>query len=382
MDNLTHSLVGLAAAKAGLERLSPGATTLCIVAANIPDVDIVVALFGDRWTYLQHHRGVTHAIIGVLTLSLLLPVVFYLGDFLVSKIRSRTPQLKLKGLLLCSLVVTATHPLLDWTNNYGIRFFLPWDSSWSYGDLVFIIDPFIWFILGSACFLLTSHRVSQKVLWITVGAIVTLLIMISPRATAIPNPWLFRGVWIGAMLVLIVLFAKGVGDRLGHKLAVASLLLVCCYWSVLAFVHSRAVTQALSEASTLVHSRGEQVSKLAAMPTLANPFGWDCVFETDKATYRFTLRMTQPNKVSRVVRYEKPTGHLRNSVNEVASERSVRTFLGFARFPVARLASEGCAGETLLQFADLRYTEPGTQRGSFSLDLPVECPELVTIDER
>ena len=29
MDNLTHSLVGLAAAKAGLEKLSPGATVVC-----------------------------------------------------------------------------------------------------------------------------------------------------------------------------------------------------------------------------------------------------------------------------------------------------------------------------------------------------------------
>ena len=41
MDNLTHTLVGLAAAKAGLERLSLGATAVCLVAANSPDVDIV-----------------------------------------------------------------------------------------------------------------------------------------------------------------------------------------------------------------------------------------------------------------------------------------------------------------------------------------------------
>ncbi len=382
MDNLTHSLVGMAAAKAGLERLSPGATAFCIVAANIPDSDIAVALFGDRWTYLQHHRGITHAIVGVVSLAILLPVLFYLGDFLISKIRRKSRQVNVKGLLLCSLVVTATHPLLDWTNNYGIRFFLPWDSSWSYGDLLFIIDPFIWFTLGGACFLLTSHGAVQKFLWITVGAVVTLLIMVSPRATAIPSPWLFRGIWIGALVVLIVLLAKGVGGRIGPKLAVVSLLVVCCYLVGLAFLHSRAITQAHSEASELVETRGEQVSKLAAMPTPANPFGWDCVFETEKATYRFTLSMLQPNKVSRVVRYEKPTGQLRNSVNEVASERSVRTFLGFARFPVARLASESCVGETLLQFADLRYTEPGARRGTFSLDLPVECPEPVVTEER
>ena len=42
MDNLTHSLVGLTAAKAGLEKLSPGATLLCLIAANAPDGDIFV----------------------------------------------------------------------------------------------------------------------------------------------------------------------------------------------------------------------------------------------------------------------------------------------------------------------------------------------------
>ena len=82
MDNLTHSLVGLAAAKSGLERLSPGATALCVLAANSPDADIVVLLFRDRWSFLQHHRGITHALVGTFVLSVLLPVLFLVGDFI------------------------------------------------------------------------------------------------------------------------------------------------------------------------------------------------------------------------------------------------------------------------------------------------------------
>ena len=35
---------------------------------------------------------------------------------------------------------------MDWTNNYGMRFLLPWDSRWFYGDLVFIIDPYLWIL--------------------------------------------------------------------------------------------------------------------------------------------------------------------------------------------------------------------------------------------
>ncbi len=165
MDNLTHSLVGLAAAKSGLERLSPGATALCVLAANSPDADIVVLLFRDRWSFLQHHRGISHALVGTLVLSVLLPVLFLAGDFIISRIRKRRLQVRFVPLLIVSLLVTFTHPVLDWTNNYGIRPFLPWSSKWFYGDFVFIVDPFIWLILGSACFLLTTpHQVSPTCL--------------------------------------------------------------------------------------------------------------------------------------------------------------------------------------------------------------------------
>ena len=142
MDNLTHSLVGLTAARAGLEKLSPGATALCVLAANSPDSDIIVLAFGDRWDFLQHHRGITHAVVGVIGLAIVLPLIFYAVDRLWSRFRNQPPKTKLKGLMLASFIVSATHPLLDWTNNYGIRFWLPWSEKWSYGDLVFIVDPY------------------------------------------------------------------------------------------------------------------------------------------------------------------------------------------------------------------------------------------------
>ena len=72
MDNLTHSLVGLTAARAGLEKLSPGATLLCVLAANSPDSDVIVLAFRNRWDYLQHHRGITHAVVGVIALAIII----------------------------------------------------------------------------------------------------------------------------------------------------------------------------------------------------------------------------------------------------------------------------------------------------------------------
>src|SRR4029077_13582521 len=177
MDNLSHSLVGLTAAKAGLEKLSPGATALCILAANSPDVDIVVLLFEGRWAYLHHHRGITHSLLGAASLALALPLVFYLGDRIIAQIRKRKPQVRLAGLLTVSILTTATHPLLDWSNNYGIRFLLPWNARWSYGDFTFVVDPFIWMMLGTIAFLMTAKTRARVIFWLVIAILPSFLIL-------------------------------------------------------------------------------------------------------------------------------------------------------------------------------------------------------------
>jgi inner membrane protein len=372
MDNLTHSLVGLAAAKAGLERLSPGATTLCILAANAPDVDVAILLFGDRWTYLQHHRGITHAIVGVAFLAFFVPLIFYSVDRLWARLRKQPPKTKLRGLILASVIVSATHPLLDWTNNYGIRFFLPWSSQWYYGDIVYIIDPYLWLILGGACFLLSAKTKSGKIIWAALAVVLTGLIVANPRAAGLPA--FFVVFWIAAIAIIVTLFMLG-GGRWGSKLALNALWLVAVYWCALTFVHTHAMVNGTEYAVTFL-PEGETPSRKAAMPTLANPFRWDFVFETERATYRFNVDLLsdQNSPPPRVVRYEKPSGSLAAVMEKVSQERPVRIFLGFARYPVAQLADPNCTTETLVQLADLRYTEPGSRRGTFTLEMPVECP--------
>ena len=371
MDNLTHSLVGLTVAKAGLERLSPGATTLCVIAANAPDSDIVVLAFGDRWTFLEHHRGITHAIVGVISLAIILPLIFYGIDRLWSRSKDQPPQTKLKGLMIASFIASATHPLLDWTNNYGIRFFLPWSQKWSYGDLVYIVDPYIWLILGGAVFLLTARTRVVKVIWGLVAAVTTFLVVASPRSGGLPYPNLIAVLWIMIIVAFIVLSIKGAHERWGRNIAYVAIALVVCYWGFLAYAHSRAVARGNEEAAKMAY--GETVLRLAAMPRLANPLRWDCVFETDRAMYRFDLGLLQDD-TGKPVRYEKPGPDLQAVVDYVSQQRSAQVFLGFARFPVLKLADPGCITHTLVQLADLRYTEPGRSRGTFSLELPIDCP--------
>lgn len=382
MDNLTHSLVGLVAAKSGLERLSPAATPLCILAANSPDSDLIVLLFGDRWTFLHHHRGITHAIVGVLFLAILLPALFWGTDRLLAKLRKRPPLVKFRGLLIASLLVSATHPILDWTNNYGIRFLLPWDNGWSYGDLVFIVDPFIWLVLGGTAFLLTSRTRVQRILWAALAAIVTTLVMFSPRGVGHPSPMLLRGVWILALLIVIVVSVSLSAKRINPRVGLIALGVVVAYWGALAVVHTLALNQAHRDALSALQGTGESVISLAAMPTLANPFGWDCVFETDKATYRMSVNLLGATGERRLVSFPKPEGRSDSFVQNVSTDRRAQILLEFARYPVWRVVDSDCSTQTLVQLADLRYTEPGRTRGSFSLELPVECSTQQVIGQK
>jgi inner membrane protein len=377
LDNLTHSLVGLAVAKAGFERVSPRAVVACTIAASLPDFDIVTLIFGGRWAFLQHHRGISHSIPGALLLALAFPFVFYFGDRIVARIRSRPPEIKVPGLMIASIVACATHPFMDWTNNYGIRLLLPWSPKWYYGDFVFIVDPIIWLTFGGACFLLTSKKKFQIVIWALIGSVLTLLVGLGPtQRGGLSDPTLIRILWLVAIATLVLLRRLRVADRWGAKVGIAAFAIAAVYWSGLAYAHSEAAKKAGSVAALIATQNGETITELATMPTLANPLNWQSVFETDRATYRFDLSLTSPPDLSKLIRYEKPPPEATPIINEVMKDKRAQILMGFMRFPVVKV-DPNCTSQTLVQFADLRYTEPGGSRGSFSLDLPVDCPNSV-----
>ena len=267
MDNLAHSLVGLTAAKAGLDRLSPTATTVCVLAANASDIDIVWLFTGGRWSFLHHHRGITHSIAGTLVLGVMIPTIFWAVDRLLARLRKRRPVVRYRGLLLVSLVVAATHPLMDWTNNYGVRLLLPWSSRWFYGDLVFIIDPFIWLIVGSAAFLLTSQRRLPLLIWSVLGIILTTLVVLAARQrSGLAHPNVIQILWVSAILILGIARIFRLHVRVGKALAFGSLIVVGLYWGVMGLAHQRAYAQTVGVAGQISTQRGEQFIRAAAMP--------------------------------------------------------------------------------------------------------------------
>jgi inner membrane protein len=130
MFNSTHTFVGFAIARTGLDEWVPYAAVTAAIAANLPDIEILSGLSGTA-TYLDNHRGITHTFIGVPLLALLFTgaMYYFSGNFWKT--------------YAVALAAMTTHPALDYLNTYGLRPFLPFDGKWYYGDLLFVFDPYI-----------------------------------------------------------------------------------------------------------------------------------------------------------------------------------------------------------------------------------------------
>ncbi len=214
--------------RAGMDRRVPRAALMMVLAANLPDVDVVSAL-GGALNYLKWHRSYTHALASA-------PIMALIPLLLLLVLRVR-PTI---WAYFFSLAGVFSHLLLDWTNVYGIRLLLPFSESWLRLDQTEVIDPWIWAILllavaAPALAKLVSSEIGAKAgsgprrawAWFALTALVAydgarsaaharaLAIMeahtfngtIARRLTAIPegmNPLRWRGVAEGEGFVVIV----------------------------------------------------------------------------------------------------------------------------------------------------------------------------------
>jgi inner membrane protein len=138
MDNLTHTLTGLALARTGLDRSTRGATLALALASNLPDLDLVASLKGAA-AYLQHHRDVSHSVVGA-------PL---LAAGLAGVLRFAVRGSRFGALLGCALLGVAVHVFMDLWTSYGTRVLAPFDRTWYTWDLVFIVDPWLLALLAA-----------------------------------------------------------------------------------------------------------------------------------------------------------------------------------------------------------------------------------------
>ena len=167
MDNICHTLVGAACGEAGLKHRTRYGNVTLMIAANLPDVDVLSFLTDTA--PISFRRGWTHGILAQLLLPVMFTGVMYAIGRLVARRRALReggrlrrdgagPPLHAGWLLLLSYVGVYTHVFLDFLNNYGIRLISPLDWRWFYGDAVFIADVWMWLALGAGVWLTRRQR--------------------------------------------------------------------------------------------------------------------------------------------------------------------------------------------------------------------------------
>jgi len=148
VDNLAHTLIGVGVARAGLsKRFGPGTTLTLAISSNLPDVDVLWAIWDpmDRFLLRRTH---SHALVA-------LPV---LAALLASVLRWRRPDRSWRVLFGLSALGIALHLLFDLVNSFGVVLLWPFAPTRFELASVFIIDLFIWGVMGAP---LVASRILQ-----------------------------------------------------------------------------------------------------------------------------------------------------------------------------------------------------------------------------
>ena len=308
MDNIAHTLAGIALAEAGLRRRTALATVTLAIGANLPDVDALIYVVGTGVDALAFRRGWTHGILAMVILPVILAGTMVTWDRFV---RQRRPgpsdPVSARWLLIVAAIGIWSHPLLDLLNTYGVRLLMPFSGRWFYGDTLFIVDPWLW---GSLAIGIVLSRMRRR------------------RAAMTPE--LPARVAIAALAIYVV--AMAASSRAGR-----------------AIVERQAA--------------GTAVATMVA-PSPVTPFVRAVVrqlgpdYETGTLTLNGAPEYTPLGRV--------PNPRLEPVVGAAGRTADVRAFLVWSRFPLYTLVPG--RDSTLVRITDMRY--PGQPWASVEVVVP------------
>jgi len=341
MENLTHTLLGLTLAKAGLERATPLATSALVISSNLPDIDVLTRIGGTTGSYLEYHRGITHSFVGLAVLAAALTLLLTWIDrrFRLGRDPFRRP-LRAWRIFAISYFGGLMHLLLDFTNVYGVRPLLPFSNRWFYGDLIFVVDPWMWLILGSTTAWLSLGARSRSVnfsplldwlkllFWLIAGAGTSLLVALAMRTssdTEVAIPTLVRVIWFAGLLMVVFGLAYGWG-RAGGRLARYALVLLAIYYGGMMVAHQIAIERARKSITV------EGVTGLSAWPMPANPLMWEAVATTESIALKRYVSLASDS-------YQWRESSLidQRFVEALRQSKEASRFLDFARYLSARV---------------------------------------------
>ena len=325
-------LTGACLSRAGLNRKTALATLTLVLATEAPDIDSIT-YFGGPVAGLQHHRGITHSFLGAPFVAALVVLGVYGIHRLMqareknsggsssggtssqnaqaADLRAKTARPTLlpnwKLLYAYALLGTMVHLFQDFTNNYGLRPFAPFNPKWYSWDIVFIVDP----IMLLALFL----------------------------ALLLPG--------------LMALVTEEIGSRKpqfrGRGAAICALVCVAAVIFVRDFEHRRAITALNSRTY-----RNEEPLRASAFPQLLSPFAWNGVVETRDFFHMLPVDSgsgeIDPLNLG-IVRFKPEETPVTLAAKK---SRLGRAYLDWAAYPLVKVEDlEG--GRHKVEFEDLRF---------------------------
>lgn len=235
MEPVTHFLTGACLGRSGCNRKTAYATLAMVLAAEAPDIDILWGFRGPV-AELQHHRGITHTLIFAPVMALVVTGIVWLVD----RLRRKRPPIPVRWgwVWFFAMLADLSHLPLDFSNNYGLRPFLPFSDKWHAWSIVSIFDPWMFLAL--------------------------LLALVIPA--------------------LLGLVDREIGARKqqfrGRGWAIAALVFILGWWGLRSYEHNQAVN--LAESGDYTH---QPLARVAAEPTMWSPFSWRILMET-QGTYQ------------------------------------------------------------------------------------------------
>lgn len=251
MEPITHFLTGACIGRAGLNRKTAYATLAAVLAAEAADLDVFWGFAGPV-EGLKHHRGITHTFIAAPFVAAAAVGATLLYSRWDARRRSRRmallpppepgapPRRQLQSVrwswvYLSAFLSSLSHIALDWTNNYGVRPFYPFNPRWYAGSFVFIAEPVMWALLFAALIIPGILGLAER--------------EISSRRTSTP----FRG----------------------RGMAIFALSGIFLLWCLRYVEHAQAEGLVRNNPITL-----DPVDRIAAEPYPWNPFRWHVIVET------------------------------------------------------------------------------------------------------
>jgi membrane-bound metal-dependent hydrolase YbcI (DUF457 family) len=357
MDPVTHGITGALLGKGYFsDRNGRVAILAATLGAVFPDIDTVAdAISRDPLAIIKYHRGITHSFV---ELPFFAAILAWLTRWAARRLKIDTPSFGV--LTLIYGVGIASHILLDGMTSFGTRMLTPISQQRVAWDLLFIIDLAFTSIvlLPQIIAWIYSDRPESRVRAVKMWILFTLAAIASwVLASGVGYP--FHG-WVLVVAIVVIgalFFLPALGDW-GFRLkrsawcrggTYAMFVYIALCWTA----HHLVMAQVKSFAA----ENHIEVERMGALPLPPSWLSWGGVIRSTDGVYqsRFDLRHLHPQPFTFTA--DSPPDQY---TNEALQLPEVKTYWGFARFPVIRSAAE--EGLHIVEFGENRFVNPKRRR--------------------